>query len=111
MIQARAAGVAYPNPKVLSRNAQRNSMPSSTRKMARNLVACSVMILPNAGSVLVMAIDGLLCCLPAVSAGWRLRSLAQRPPFNGSLPGIGADLDVSGRRITIPEDLPSAWWD
>src|SRR5215218_4816468 len=53
-IQALADGVAYPNPKVLSRNAHRNSNPSATRKTVRNLAAPVVMIAPGAGSVWVV---------------------------------------------------------
>src|SRR5918993_1924520 len=44
LIQARSAGVAYPNPKVLSANAHRNSNPSTTRKTARNLAAPVVIV-------------------------------------------------------------------
>jgi hypothetical protein len=55
LIQALSAGVAYPNPKVLSRNAHRNSNPSTTRKTARNLAAPVVMIVPDAGSVWIRA--------------------------------------------------------
>src|SRR5829696_4972333 len=54
LIQALADGVAYPNPKVLSRNAHRNANPSATRKTARNLAAPVVMIAPGAGSVWVV---------------------------------------------------------
>src|SRR5918995_3937460 len=51
LIQARSAGVAYPNPKVLSANAHRNSNPSTTRKTARNLAAPVVIVRSGAGWV------------------------------------------------------------
>jgi hypothetical protein len=95
LIQALAAGVAYPSPKVLSRNAQRNSKPTTTRVMARSLLARVLMIAPNVDSVRPvrsvvgvepsslmysrMAIVGLLFSLPAVSLRWRIRAWAERP--------------------------------
>src|SRR4029450_10502897 len=117
-IQALAAGVAYPSPKVLSRNAHRNSKPTTTRMMARNLVARAVMIAPNAGSVVVdrsamggepsrrsvsrMAMTCLLqYSLEAVSRGCPAATWAERPPAHGPVrgagpPSAGLGLDLAG---------------
>src|SRR5512132_3319277 len=103
LIQALADGVAYPNPKVLSRNAHRNTNPSATRKTARNLAAWVVINASGAGSVraacsagdriepsnrtdsrMAMTCLPLLCSLPGVlprrrSSAWAERPLSHRP--------------------------------